>query len=50
MFPVSLTIRDDFTDMNDCTFNVNLLKVSFQDIIMFDSHGKILGMSEKLFY
>ncbi|CAD8147450.1 unnamed protein product [Paramecium pentaurelia] len=49
IFPIMLSLRNDFTNFEDCVFNVCMLKVSFQDAIMFDARGSILGMSENLF-
>ncbi|CAD8059979.1 unnamed protein product [Paramecium sonneborni] len=49
IFPIVLSLRNDFSNFEDCIFNVCMLKVSFQDCIMFDSRGSILGMSENLF-
>ncbi|CAK81938.1 unnamed protein product (macronuclear) [Paramecium tetraurelia] len=49
IFPIMLSLRNDFSNFEDCVFNVCMLKVSFQDAIMFDGRGSILGMSENLF-
>ncbi|CAD8058052.1 unnamed protein product [Paramecium sonneborni] len=49
IFPIILSLRNDFSNFDDVLFNVCMLKVSFQDQIMFDSRGSILGMSENLF-
>lgn len=36
-------------DMNDCVYNVNLLKLVQKELIMFDVNGSIIGMSNELF-
>jgi hypothetical protein len=43
---VSISVRNDFQTLNDCVFNVTLLKVSSnKELIMFDEYGRIIGFS-----
>lgn len=49
LFPVAISVRNEFANFDDCIFNVNLLKIPFKDLIMFDRYGAIIGISENLF-
>jgi hypothetical protein len=47
---VSISVRNDFQTLNDCVFNVTLLRVSSnKELIMFDEFGRIIGFSQHLF-
>lgn len=50
LFPVSISVRNDYLSLQDCVFNVTLLKISSnKELIMFDEFGKIIGLSKHLF-
>ena len=50
LFPVSISVRSDYTNLGDCVFNVTLLKQqSNKELIMFDEYGRIISVTRHFY-